>query len=120
MSAGNFTRSRYETDSGAILPIRVQPETLAANVGSVNAAPGGAVDGLGSARARGSRRQLGVIARSVTVAFTGALPDDYAENQTHRIPIMTPAVYNAANPGTTGTYLGVPIVVIGKNPESVR
>ena len=120
MSAGNFVRSRYESDDGTVFSIRVQPETLAANVGAANAGAAGAVDGVGSARARGSRRQIGVIARSVTVAFTGALPTDYAENQTHRIPIMTPSVYNGASIGTTGTYLGVPIEVVGKNPESVR
>lgn len=120
MSAGNFVRSRYQSDSGTIFSIRVQPETISANVGAANAAPTGTVDGIGSARARGGRRQIGIVARSVTVAFTGALPEGYAANQTHRIPILTTTVYNGANIGGTGTYLGSPIVIVGKNPESVR
>lgn len=120
MSAGVFSRSKYETNAGTILNARVQPETLAANIGAVNAAPAGAVNGLGSAKMRGGSREIGVKARRVTVAFTGAVPDGYKPNSVVSIPIMTPAVYNGISVGTTGTYLGVAVVVIGTRAESVR
>lgn len=120
MSAGNFVRSRYESDSGTIHPIRVQPETLAANVGAVNAGAAGAVDSPISARVSGGNRQLGLVARRVRVAFTGTLPTGYAENTVLSIPVLTPAAYAAAISGATGTYLGSPIVVVGRTAESVR
>lgn len=122
MSAGAFsTTGKYEGDNGTIYRIRVQPETLTANVGAVNAVPTGAVNGVGSARVGGGNRQIGIKARSVTVRFTGALPAGYEPNGgTYRIPIMTKTVYDGASVGTTGTYLTSPIVVVGKNPERVR
>jgi len=59
-------------------------------------------------------------ARAVSVKFTGALPDGYAANQTLRIPILTPAVWNAISPGDTGTYLSSPVQVVGKLREAGR
>lgn len=120
MSAGEFLTSRYEADSGTIYGIKVQRETIAANVGAVNAAPAGQPDGDGSVRVGGGNRQIGIKARSVTVEFTATPPTGYAENQLLRIPILTPAVWDGANVGTTGTYLGVAITVVGKSPERVR
>lgn len=121
MSAGAFlANGKYEADSGTIYRIRVQPETVAANIGSANAVPAGAVDGEGSARVGGGNRQIGIKARSVTVRFTATVPDGYAADRLLRIPILTPAVYDAITPGATGTYLGTAVVVVGKNPERVR
>jgi len=120
MSAGNFTRTRYEADNGEIHPIRVQPETIAANVGAANAAPTGAVTVGLSARVSGGRRQLGLTARSVRLQFTGTIPDGYAENSTLTIPVLTPATFTAATVGTTGSYLGAAVVVVGRSPESSR
>lgn len=119
MSSGAFTTSKYEANSGTVYGIKVQPETLAANVGAANAAPAGVVDGEGSVRVGGGNRQLGIKARSVSVRFTATVPDGYLAGQTYRIPILTPTVWNGANKGTTGTYLGSPIVVVGKSPERV-
>lgn len=120
MSAGAFLASKYEMDDGSIKRIKIQPETAAASIGSANAAPAGAIDSPGSARVGGGNRQYGVKARSVTVRFTGALPDGYKAGQLYRVPILTPAVYNAINVGDTGTYLASPVEVVGKNPERVR
>lgn len=120
MSAGRFTRSKYQADDGTILSIRVQPETLTASLGATNSAPTGSVDGLGSAKARGGRREIGVKARRVSVAFTGSPPTDYAENTVLQIPVLTLATYNATAIGSTGTYLGSPVTVVGKTAESVR
>lgn len=120
MSAGAFTRSKYEADDGTILNIRVQPETLLANIGGANSAPAGTVDGLGSAKARGGKREIGVKARRIRVAFTDTKPDDYKENTVLEIPILTKARYDAIAIGATGTYLSNPCTVIGKTAESVR
>lgn len=120
MSAGAFTNSKYQADNGDIRGIRVQPETLAANIGAVNAAPAGAINATGRARVGGGNRQYGVKARSVTVRFTATPPTGYKADQLYRIPIMTPTVYNDIEIDDTGTYLGVACVVVGKNPERVR
>lgn len=121
MSAGAFVRSRYESNSGEIYPIRVQPETLALQIGSTaNAAPTGAITAEVSARANGSRRTLGMNARSVTVTFTGTPPDGYATNSTLTVPVLTPELWDSAAKGTTGTYLGVAIEVVGKSAEAAN
>jgi len=118
MSSGNFVRSKYESNSGEIYPIRVQPETLALTIAATaNAAPAGAVTAEVSARANGSRRTLGMNARTVTVAFTATPPDGYATNTTLTVPVMQPALWDNATRGATGTYLGVAVEVVGKSPE---
>lgn len=120
MSAGNFVRSRYESDAGNIHPIRVQPETIAANIGGANAAPAGTVDVAISARVSGGNRQLGLTARKVRLAFTGGSPTDYADDSIVTIPVLTPAIFNAIAVGQTGTYLGQAVEVVGKTSESSK
>ena len=121
MSAGAFSRSRYAADSGEIHPIRVQPETLALTLGgTANAAPAGAVTSSISAKVSGGRRNLGLKARMVSLAFTGAVPDGYEPDSVTRVPILTPALFTAIGRGTTGTYLGVGVEVLGKSSESSR
>ena len=112
--------AKYEADDGTIYRIRVQPETLAASIGGVNASPGGSVDGQGTVRVGGGARQFGIRARSVSVRFTGTPPTGYDEGEILRVPILTPSRYASISLGTTGTYLGVPCEVVGKNPERVR
>lgn len=121
MSAGNFTLSRYEADNGDIHPIRVQPETLTANIGGANTPPAGAVDVGLFATARKNRRAYGIGARVARVRFTGAPPDGYADNQTLTVPILTPDIFDGLVAGaTTGTYLGSPVQVIGLSSETRR
>ena len=120
MSSGTFSSSKYETDAGAIHRIRVQPETLLANVGGANSAPAGAIDTPGTVRVGGGNRQFGVKARSITVRWSTTPPTGYAENQYVRIPVLTKARYDGINAGDTGTYLGSAVTVVGKNPERVR
>lgn len=120
MSAGQFVRSRYQANDGEIYPIRVQPETVSANIGAANTAPAGATTQSQFAKARKGVREYGIGARSVTVAFTGALPDGYAANQSYRIPVLTAAAFDAAVVGGTGTYLAAPIEIVSKTPERVR
>lgn len=121
MSAGVFTRSRYEDDDNEIHPIRVQPETLAATFSSVaNAAPAGAVTSSISAQVTGSRRGLGLFARYVTVVFTATPPTGYAANQSYKVVVPNPTVFDGINVGDTGEYLGVATQVISKTPERQR
>lgn len=121
MSAGVFTISKYEADSGDIHPIRVQPETIAANLGTANSAPTAAVDNELFARVGGGNRAYGVRARYATVRFTGAAPEGYAPNTTLKIPVLTEATFDQIVPGqSTGTYLGSAIVVVSKVRESGR
>lgn len=121
MSAGAFVVSKYETDSGDVQPIRVQPETIAANLGAANSAVATAVTIPLFARAGGSNRAYGIRARYATVRFTGAVPEGYAPNQTLKIPVLSQATFDQIVPGeTTGTYLGSPIVVVSRVRESGR
>lgn len=121
MSAGAFSISKYETNEGSIHPIRVQPETLAATIDSIaNAAPAGAVDGEGSASVSKGRRANGINARLVRLRFTGAVPEGYLANGTVTIPALTPAFYDAATRGAVGSYLGSPVTVSGRSPETVN
>lgn len=122
MSAGRFSRSKYESNNGEIFPIRVQPETEAATFGgAANVPPAAAADQPVSARVGGGNRQIGIKARSVTVTWSGAPPAGYTEGQLIRIPILTEDLYDSISPqSTTGSYLGAGIVVVGVNPERRR
>lgn len=121
MSAGAFQVSKYETDAGAIHPIRVQPETLAAAIGATtNAAPTEAVDGEGSASVSGGRRSNGINARLVRLKFGATPPTGYLPNGVTTIPALTPEFYDAATRGAEATYLGSPATVSGRSPETVN
>ncbi|MEG3882263.1 hypothetical protein QT972_33450 [Microcoleus sp. herbarium7] len=118
MSAGSFSLlGKYEaSEGGLIYRIRVQPETISAN----NPVPAGDVNGIGSVRVGGGNRQIGIKARSITVRWSGTVPDGYLANGLVRIPIFTPATYNALILSSPFTYLGQPTVVVSKNGERVR
>lgn len=121
MSQGRFVRSRYQADIGTIHNIRVQPETLEANLGGgINSAPTGAVDSPISARSSQSTRAVGLRPRLVTLAWVDDPPEGYDDRGTLRVPILTPARYQAIVIGSTGTYQGASVTVIGKSAESVR
>lgn len=119
MSAGAFTRSKYEADSGDIHPIRVQAETLTASLGGgANSAPAGAIDNGQLVRVGGSPRAYGIKARSVTLLTGDTPPDGYKPNSYLRIPILTEARYDAIVLYSTGTYNGATVTIVGKNRES--
>lgn len=119
MSAGDFVRAIYETDSGNFCSVRVQPETLAATIAaSANGEGAGPVDQLASAIARKGRREIGVGCRQVGIDFAGAPPTGYTSDVIY-FPVLTPAVYNAAALGTPVTYLGANGVVVARIPEDI-
>lgn len=120
MSAGRFTYEKYAADGGGIYRIRVQPETLNLNIGGANASASGTINQAGTVRATGSRRSFGIVARRFAVKFTGTPPAGYASGTIIQLPILTPAVFNGANLGDTGSYLGSTVELVGKIAESVR
>lgn len=122
MSAGVFTRARYETNLGVVVPIRVQPETLTAVLGSANNASADEDITIGYPRAVSSRSQRspGIHARTVTLKFTAAPPTGYAVGQTYRIPVMQEEVWNALGEGIECNYLGVAAEVVSVRAEKIR
>lgn len=123
MSTGEFTNTKYQLDTGNgsyIVACRVQPETLSATINSVaNAAPTGAVNAPGSARAGKGIREFGIGMRSVTLEWTGAIPDGYSGDPV-RIPVLTPTTFASWTIGQTGTYLSSDVRVVGRSSERVR
>lgn len=123
MSAGEFQRAIYETNAGNFASVRIQPETLAAEVdGVTNAEGSGPVNQEARAQVSGGKRQIGINCRTVSLRFTGTAPSGYSGDPV-RIPALTPAFYNACDPNSgaaVGTYLGVPVEAVGRSPETVR
>lgn len=122
MSAGEFTSSKYESNSGSIYKIRVQDETLSATIGAVaNTAPIAAVDQEVSAKASGGKREIGMIARTVTLRFTGTLPTGYSGDDV-TVPVMQSSTFDSwTTPADqTGTYQGVAVTLVGQSAERKR
>lgn len=122
MSTGVFTTARYTTDDGNIVPIRVQPETLTAVLGTANAgATAEPTPGFPSAQVSQSRRALGINARTVSIKFeAGSEPAGYAPGSILRVPVMTKARYDALSKGSTVTYQTATGSVAGKSPEKIN
>lgn len=121
MSAGRYTRGKYECDDGSICPARFQPETATAQFdGTANAEPVAAVSMNQFASLRKGRREYGIGARKVCIAWTGAPPTGYDERGCLNIPVLTKAVYDAIPIFSTGNYLGAAFQVISKSPEYIR
>jgi hypothetical protein len=124
MSAGAFIKSKYEATSdnnGGIYSVRVQPETVACVIATVaNAPPAAAVNQTVSARVGGGKRKIGMNCATISMKFTGTLPDGYKAGGILVIPGLTPAFRAAAKVGATGTYLGEAVEVVGRSPERAR
>lgn len=119
MSAGAFIRSKYETDTGAILRTRVQPETELMTNGTVpNDAPGGNPTLPWGMKIRPGKREVGIVPRSVTLVFpAGQEPTGYKPDSPIEVPVMTPAAYAAYQGETNLTYLGATATVLGFRNE---
>jgi hypothetical protein len=124
MSSGAFEISRYQCQATAENhPIRIQPETLAIQLGGVaNAAPAGPAQ-LPSAQVSQSRRSLGINARTITFKFAeGAAPDGYKELSPITVPwLQNNAAFTSAVPGVTAvTAYGQAAILVSTTPEKVR
>jgi hypothetical protein len=125
MSAGIFSFTFYTATYAALVhPIRVQPETLTASAGSpavVNAPPAGPATNPISAKATGSRRGVGLVARRVTLVNTAAVPPaGYKVNGVTTIPCLTPAFFAACTLNSTVTYLGSTWRVASRTAEIAK
>jgi hypothetical protein len=126
MSAGAFTISKYATNKDIITPIRVQPETLAAEVaGTVNNPPAGAVADKIYTKVSGSLSLSRIRARRIRIRFpaTGQ-PTGYKPLGITTIPALTKSFYNAcatAGAGAAISYLGVATcTIVGGDPRETR
>lgn len=119
MSAGQFVISSYlaSYDGASVHPIRIQPETLAAQLNPVVLAPTSPI----SARVSGGKRTLGLIARKIVLRDDVTTPPDgYQPSGRLVIPILSPIDFDSLTKGSTLTYLGIDMVVVGKIPEYVN
>ena len=120
MSSGATESGKYTDDNGVIYPCRPQPETKGLTLNSVaNAYDTGAVaTGVPSARLNGSKRTIGVNARTVTVRLT-ASKEGYKSNALLRIPVFKKSTWDAYSKGQTGTYLATAVEFVGKSQEAI-
>lgn len=125
MSAGNFTRSRYEAtyDNTQIHPIRVQPETLlmadASSTSTVNAPPSAGVTNPISAEVSTGKRSLGLKPRKFNMVLAGTPPTGYSLGSRVSLPILTESFYTALSINDTINYLGTTWTLVSKSPEVV-
>ena len=118
MSAGPFTKTRYELDGGSnFAPISVQPETLTFTSDSVaNEAPTESVNLGISVYTRKPKRRYGIGARTVTISWNGNPPTDYKdENLT--VPVLRQSVFDGYSVGDAATYLSTACVIVSKTPQ---
>jgi hypothetical protein len=122
MSSGAFVDSFYASNElGSTHPIRVQPETLALELGGQANAAVAATGAIGpSAQVSRGKRAIGINARTVTIQFT-ATKSGYLAGSKITLPWLAKTTFDALTPKvTTGTYLEVACKLVGKSPETVR
>lgn len=122
MSAGNFVETGYAANYGdatAIHPIRLQPETLVADIGgTANAPEAGPPNNPISAIVSKSRRGLGLHPRFLYLILTGTPPTGYQDAGRARLVCLTPGFYAlGAIRGTVVNYLGTTWKVTGFDAE---
>lgn len=121
MSEGSFLRTKYETDNGDVVSVRIQPETLTLTVdGTANAAPTTAFSaGFPSAKVSGGRRTLGINCRKCNLVFNAA-PEGYKQDSVISVPVLKQAMEAKIVQGATGTYAGVAITVVSLTRETIK
>ncbi len=126
MSAGAYSRSRYEDNQGNIWKIKVQPETEALEIGgTTNAPPTGEITpGFPSAQVQRGRQSIGINARLCRLKFTATAPTGYDPNGTIALPVLTQAAQSVFVADATGTYTlngtAHAVVVTGTTPEKIK
>jgi hypothetical protein len=121
MSAGQFVREIYESDSGSFHAIRCQPETTLLTDGTtVNDGGAGPIDSTQPAKITRSSREYGLKPRTITFEFDdGEAPTGYENRAQVRLPVLTPAAYAAYTsvPRKQLTYLGGTGIVLNATNE---
>lgn len=117
MSQGSFIIAKYETDGGAVRPIRVQPETV---IAAVNPQGDGSLAGS-LIRVSGGKRKIGTKARNMRLKTNvGAPVDGFQATRSITLPVFTKDAFDALSIGQTVTYNGATWTVSGASPESGR
>lgn len=110
-----FLVSKYERDDDTIAPIKIKAETITA----INVVPGGNRSGE-FARAGGSTRRYGTVARQITLSRSvgdGTLYGGATVSVT--VPILSKAVYAAISDGSSFAYNGkTDWIVAGQRGEA--
>lgn len=125
MSAGEFTRSRYQAtyDTANIHPIRVQPETISLSTtgqnSRTNAAPTGSINVPISAKVSKGNREIGLRPRYLVLEAVSDTPSGYEIGSITRVPILTEATFNAINEGDSVSYNSGTWEVVSKIVEDV-
>lgn len=123
MSAGPFIETTYESNQGTLYPARVQQETLDMTIDGVANSPaaGPIPAGVPSANMRGSRRQNGITARSVSLKLPpNAPPPTGYTGDNLVVPVLTASLWAAISRSSTVVYLDTTWRVAGTQPEEVR
>ena len=123
MSAGQFQTEFYVDDFTLPYFVSIQPETLTLTIGTqANDAPTAtATPSTYTLNLRESRKKNGVHAREVTVRLTAAgtgATAEYAAGTRHTLPWLDPTTFSAVVKNATGTYQGIPCVVVSRTAES--
>ena len=103
-------------------PIRIQPETLGLTIGGVsNSGAVGAISSPIGARVTGSRRGIGLFARTVTIRLplTGQ-PAGYLPGGRITLPVLTESLWESAVRGVECTYLTVACELVGRSAEEAK
>ena len=110
MSSGPFLLTFYETDLGNVCTIKVQPETIALQIGATANDPvtGPATAGFPSAQTGQSRRAIGINARRIRCVYEAGASGDLP-GLSIVLPWLNPATYATIAEGTSGTYNGEPV-----------
>ena len=129
MSAGQFINTFVKSviNPSQIYSIRVQPETITAEVtpatgaAVINTPDAGPPTETISASVGGSTRRRGFHVSVVYLSLTGTPPTGYSANSKTTIPAMNAVFLSAANTkGAVVSYLGTTWRVLGVRVEKSR
>lgn len=127
MSAGRFTRSRYQAvyNPANIHPIKVQPETLNLSIGGeANEAPTEAINNPISAVVSRNKQARGLRPALVSLQWTGTVAAAPGNVGSTTVPLLNANIRTEAaqaDDDTVVNYLGVATwVVIGYSVEEAK
>lgn len=122
MSVGIYLDAFYESDTGEIHNIRIQPETASLVIGGVtNTIPAGPATNAQQIKVSASRGEFGVKARKVRVEVLTAGTSGLTPGSVIELPWLQSASFlDVTRPSKQeGTYyLGATVKVIGGTPET--
>ena len=122
MSTGNFLVANYESDTGTVHNILIQPETATLQVGAIsNTIPAGPVDDSAPAIVSGGRNRKGLNARLIRFVVTVKNESPFDVGRILVLPWLDPGTFlSVTRPGRqSGLYQSAAIRVVGGSCETV-